>query len=287
MMPRFEYHLPVEAEYPMLKRLLQRGPPGKREEIALARRARSGDQEARWELVLGHARFAYFMARRWHRKDRSVTIEDLVQVALLAMYRLTRAFDPQLSSFPHYTVRYIRRALKKEYADFGRALSIPYHVRGTQHRALCEYGSWDAVLKLTARKLADVLDINIATARAVQWLTFGELGLDAPDIYGERVNGETAVDAQDGDLRVELIANDDADLLRRLLATLPAKDRTILAHRWGVLGKEYLTRRQLGERYQVTRNSISHIENRALRGIRRHIAHGIIEQSEDPMLKAS
>jgi len=99
--------------------------------------ARAGDRRAREELVANHLYLAHRLARRYQRS--SIAVEDLEQVASLALVRAVDAFDPARGTrFASYAVPCILGALKHHFRDHAWAVRPPTRVQElalrVQHR---------------------------------------------------------------------------------------------------------------------------------------------------------
>lgn len=69
------------------------------------------------------------------------------------------------------------------------------------------------------------------------------------------------------------------DHIREILPSLSEKEAYILQHR--LLTDDPVTLREIGERYNVTRERVRQLEARLLQKLRAHLAGGIEDFSED------
>ena len=117
------------------------------QEARLFDAARDGDRHAREELVESYLYLARRLARRYHRA--AFALEDLEQVACLALVKAIDAFDPTRGTrFSSYAVPCISGALKRHFRDHAWSVRMP---AGLQQLALRIQRQQDDVAAATGR----------------------------------------------------------------------------------------------------------------------------------------
>src|SRR2546422_7268884 len=95
-----------------------------KEEIALARKVRSGDQESMQELVKRNLRFVISVAKKY--QNRGLPLTDLIGEGNVGLLTAARKFDPdQGVKFISYAVWWIRQAILAALARQGRTVRVP------------------------------------------------------------------------------------------------------------------------------------------------------------------
>src|ERR1700693_5854622 len=90
-----------------------------KEEIALARKVRAGDQESMQELVKRNLRFVISVAKKY--QNRGLPLTDLIGEGNVGLLTAARKFDPdQGVKFISYAVWWIRQAILASLARQGR-----------------------------------------------------------------------------------------------------------------------------------------------------------------------
>lgn len=194
--------------------------------------ARSGDIELRNELVEGHLTLARAFARRYAK--RGVPVEDLEQVARMALIGAVERFDPSVGvKFQTFAGRTIDGELKRHFRDKAWALRVPrrYQDLGVAIRTTMDTLSKEFGRSPTIAELADALgaekDEIIAAMEASQ--AFNADSIDTP-VAGDD-GGATVADRLGGsDLGPELF--DDRELVADLLKQLPDRERRIVELRF-------------------------------------------------------
>ena len=121
-------HVQLQAEQP-LKSAVEAGRPNLAD---FAEYQRTGDRDLRDRLVEGHVGLAYKNARRF--SGRGVELEDLRQVALIALVHAVERFDPARGfAFSSFATPTINGSLKRYLRDRAWAVRPP---RSVQERFL-------------------------------------------------------------------------------------------------------------------------------------------------------
>jgi RNA polymerase sigma-B factor len=224
---------------------------------AYRRSGSARDREAAIDRFLPLARS---LARRHHRGLEP--LEDLEQVAYLALVKAVDAFDPSRGlAFTSFAVPTISGAIKRHFRDAGWSVRVP---RDLQELALrVERATADLEPALgappTAAQVAGHLGVSVETvleAREARGALQAD-SLDRPrsDGDGEDTLGDTLGD-HDPDLRRAL----DVATLDALLDTLDARGQAVVR----LYYQQELTQSQIGERLGVSQMHVSRLLRRAL-----------------------
>ncbi|TIC81558.1 sigma-70 family RNA polymerase sigma factor [Nocardioides sp. GY 10127] len=194
--------------------------------------AAGGEEERRALLdrvVELNMRVAEALARRYDRKG--MAIEDLTQVAYLALVRAVRSFDPgQGRDLLAYAVPSITGEIRRHFRDHGWTIRPPRDVQRAHSRLLRAQISFDRLDQAGVEGLAAEVEESVDTVReALAARSFYSLlSLDAPAPGAEDAGPRDV--APDGDRDAEQC--EARMLLRPLLAQLAPREREVLALRF-------------------------------------------------------
>jgi RNA polymerase sigma-B factor len=201
------------------------------------------------------------LARRYRRGGEP--LEDLEQVAYLALVRAVDAFDPTRAvAFSSFAVPTISGALKRHYRDNGWSIRVPRELQELAMRIehVNEELGAAAGAAPTAGEIAEYLGVTVEEvleARQVQSALRAE-SLDQPRFSADDGAG-TLVDTL-GVPDLELRRAFDRATLDALLATLEDRDQLMVR----LYYEQELTQSEIGERLGYSQMHVSRLLRRAL-----------------------
>ena len=260
------------------------------EEYSLARKViDENDPDAAFRLVSSHLRLVVKIAmdfqRRWMQN-----VLDLVQEGNVGLMRAVHKFDPEKGiKFSYYAAFWIKAYILKFIMDNWRMVKIGttqaqrklfYNLNKERQKLIAQGFDADST---TLSKHLNVSEKQVIEME--QRMDGGDVSLDAT------IN----TDGQPGTSRIEMLPalgpgiedmlsdNQVARLVREKLATivplLSEKEAYILEHR--LLTDEPVTLREIGEKYDITRERVRQIEARLLQKVRDHLFKEIKDFSQD------
>ena len=182
------------------------------------------------EVVLLNQGLALRIAHRY--RGRGIDVEDLEQVALLALIKAVRRFEPGRGrAFAAYATPSIAGDLKKHFRDHGWGVRPPRAVQELVLSVRSTAADLSQTLhhEPTVAEVAEELQVesdDVAQAM-IATQNFTPVSLDAPAPGSEVPVGDLLVDESDEFARVEVLSQ-----LRPAIAGLSARDRMILHMRF-------------------------------------------------------
>ncbi|MGX7948455.1 sigma-70 family RNA polymerase sigma factor [Oleidesulfovibrio alaskensis] len=259
------------------------------EEFELARRVQlHNDSDAAFRLVSSHLRLVVKIAmdfqRRWMQN-----VLDLIQEGNVGLMRAVNKFDPDKGiKFSYYAAFWIKAYILKFIMDNWRLVKIGttqaqrklfYNLNKERQKLIAQGYDPDAAM------LSERLDVT--TEQVVEM----EQRLDASDMSLDVQVGDENGSASRMDFLPALgpgiedtLANNEIaamvqERIRDIVPLLNDKELDILNSR--LLSEDPVTLREIGEKYDITRERVRQIEARLLQKIRDHLFKEIKDFSSD------
>ncbi len=232
---------------------------------------------ARNEFVEANLRLVVSIARRFNYGRMSLA--DLIQEGNLGLIKAVERFDYRRGfRFSTYASWWIRHAVSRALADKGREVRLPVHMIDAYHRITKAKRELTARLSRTptSEELAEATEIGVNKIEKMRgYLLDASLSLDKPmnDEDGRSL-GEVLVDPQAmGDEIIERISSAKSSTqVHHLLKGLKPIEADILRHRFGFHDDQEHTLKEIGARYNLSRERIRQLQEQALDKMRRAMA---------------
>jgi RNA polymerase primary sigma factor len=237
------------------------------EECALADAIAQGDRQARTRMIQANLRLVVKIARDY--VGRGIVLDDLIGEGNLGLIRAAEEFDPRFGTrFSTYASYWIKQAIRHALINTTATIRLPAHMVGllTKWRRAERLLSREEGRAPTFDEVASFLRLSatqrslVAKARQARQLKL-ESGIAAE---AGRWSPDESIDRHDTPGAL-LEADDERTILLRRMDRLDARERAILALRYGLEGELPLTLKEIGRRLGVTREWVRKIELRAVR----------------------
>jgi RNA polymerase primary sigma factor len=240
------------------------------DEVELARRIRTGDQEALDKLVRSNLRFVVSVAKKY--QNQGVSLSDLINEGNLGLIRAAHKFDETKGiKFISYAVWWIRQAILQALAEQSRIVRVPLNRAGTLHRIgkranilLQELGR-----EATHAEIADGMDITEEEVAKTMSISQAHLSLDAPLSPGE---DNKLLDYLPDNLNPtpdeQTFEKALTESIETALGSLKEREAKILRLYFGLDGSEAMTLEEIGALLGITRERVRQIKEKALSRLR-------------------
>jgi RNA polymerase primary sigma factor len=240
------------------------------------RHARSIYLRSRNRFICTNLRLVVSVAKRYGRHH--MPLADRVQEGNLGLLKAVERFDPERGvRFSTYAAWWIRHAVMRALVKHGRTVRIPAHV----HALFTKVRQARACLRAklgrppALEEIAAWLEVTPDKVRgAIEAMEFRAVGFHE----SASANEDTTVADRLRDERQDGWSDRVGDRIDARLAdgavdSLDKMAFDIVVHRFGLRRAERETLRGLGERYELSRERIRQLQNRALKRLREAVEH--------------
>ena len=240
------------------------------EEIDLAQRIKQNDQIALEKLTKANLRFVVSVAKQY--QNQGLSLGDLINEGNLGLIKAAKRFDETRGfKFISYAVWWIRQSILQALAEQSRVVRLPLNRVGALNKIGKAYSALEQEFERepSASEIAEQLEMTDFEVADTLKISGRHLSMDAPFSNSEdnRLLDVIQNDHQpppDSDLMSESLKIE----IERALATLTKREAEVVRLYFG-LGQEHpLTLEEIGERFNLTRERVRQIKEKAIRRLR-------------------
>ena len=242
------------------------------DEAELAARIREGDQMALERLTKANLRFVVSVAKQY--QNQGLSLSDLINEGNVGLIKAAKRFDETRGfKFISYAVWWIRQSIMQAIVEYSRLVRMPNNKAAGYTKVTEAIASFQQEFEREPEpeELAEMLKISVADVDRAMRGRMRHLSFDAPvagddsditmlDTLPNDENSNPDLKVMGESLSKEVVAN---------LNLLAPRERAVLAAYFGLDGEEQLNLEEIGDRFDLTRERVRQIKERAIRRLRR------------------
>jgi len=240
------------------------------EEIELARRIKKGDQRALEKLTKANLRFVVSVAKQY--QNQGLSLGDLINEGNLGLIKAAKRFDETRGfKFISYAVWWIRQSILQALAEQSRIVRLPLNRVGALNKIGKAFSTLEQEFERepSASELAEELDMSLFEVSDTLKISGRHLSMDAPFAQGEDnrlldVIQDSRQPSPDSTLMEESLREE----VRRALNTLSDREAQVIRLYFGLDQEHSLTLEEIGEKFNLTRERVRQIKEKAIRRLR-------------------
>ncbi len=240
------------------------------EEVELAKRIREGDQIALEKLAKANLRFVVSVAKQY--QNSGLTLGDLINEGNLGLIKAAKRFDETRGfKFISYAVWWIRQSIMQALAEQSRIVRLPLNRVGSLTKISKAFSELEQKFQRepSPEELAEELDLTTEEVSANLKISGRHVSMDAPFVNGEEnslldVLSDENQENPDSGMMVDSLQRD----IQRALSTLTKRESDVIAFYFGLNGEHAMTLEEIGLKYNLTRERVRQIKEKATRRLR-------------------
>jgi len=242
------------------------------EEVELAIKIRNGAEYAADKLVLANLRFVISVAKMF--QNQGLSLGDLINEGNVGLIKAAKRFDETRGfKFISYAVWWIRQGIMSAIADQSRVVRLPLNRVGNLTKLSKAFRNLEQEYerKPTTEELAQILDMSSDEVAYILQISSRQVSMDAP-LSSSDENKSTLMDVlhnedqsmPDKDLMNDSLKNEVANAL----IFLDKRESEVIRLSFGIGGDHSATLEEIGQRFNLTRERIRQIKEKAIRKLR-------------------
>ncbi|WP_422859187.1 sigma-70 family RNA polymerase sigma factor [Flagellimonas sp. S174] len=240
------------------------------EEVELAQRIKAGDQMALEKLTKANLRFVVSVAKQY--QNQGLTLPDLINEGNLGLIKAAQRFDETRGfKFISYAVWWIRQSILQALAEQSRIVRLPLNKIGSINKINKTFAFLEQAHERvpSAEEIAKELDMTVEDVKQSLKNSGRHVSMDAPLIDGEDSNlYDVLRSGESPNPDKELLHESLRTEIERALETLTPREADVIRLYFGLAGQHSMTLEEIGETFDLTRERVRQIKEKAIRRLK-------------------
>ena len=248
------------------------------EEVELAQKIRKGDRRALERLKRANLRFVVSVAKQY--QNQGLSLPDLINEGNVGLIKAAEKFDETRGfKFISYAVWWIRQSILQAIAEQSRIVRLPLNQVGSVNKINRELNKFEQEheRRPSVDEIADRIDLPEDKIEEAMKVNNRHVSMDAPFVDGE---DNSLLDVlADNDMPMAdkaLVQESLRKEIDRAIELLNDREQKVVRAFFGI-GSPEMTLEEIGEKYNLTRERVRQIKEKAIRRLRHNTKNKLLK----------
>ena len=243
------------------------------EEVEVVKKVKKGDSEALDKLLRANLRFVVSVAKKY--QGHNLSLGDLINEGNIGLIKAAKKFDETKGfKFISYAVWWIRQTILQAISEHSRLIRLPLNIVGDINKIskVSAQFTKDFEREPTAKELTEIMESEDIKKSTLKQYNNRTMSIDAPIDDDSKNTLKDIIPTENSSSPQKVQYEESFKLeLEHALNTLEPREKRILKLYFGIGQERPATLEEIGEIFDLTRERIRQIKERALRKLR-HIS---------------
>lgn len=248
------------------------------EEVELAQKIKKGDRRALERLTRANLRFVVSVAKQY--QNQGLSLPDLINEGNVGLIKAAEKFDETRGfKFISYAVWWIRQSILQAIAEQSRIVRLPLNQVGSVNKINRELNKFEQEheRRPSVDEIADRIDLPEDKIEEAMKVNNRHVSMDAPFVDGE---DNSLLDVlADNDMPMAdkaLVQESLRKEIDRAIELLNDREQKVVRAFFGI-GSPEMTLEEIGEKYNLTRERVRQIKEKAIRRLRHNTKNKLLK----------
>lgn len=248
------------------------------EEVELAQKIKKGDRRALERLTRANLRFVVSVAKQY--QNQGLSLPDLINEGNVGLIKAAEKFDETRGfKFISYAVWWIRQSILQAIAEQSRIVRLPLNQVGSVNKINRELNKFEQEheRRPSVNEIADRIDLPEEKIEEAMKANNRHVSMDAPFVDGE---DNSLLDVlADNDMPMAdkaLVQESLRKEIDRAIELLNDREQKVVRAFFGI-GSPEMTLEEIGEKYNLTRERVRQIKEKAIRRLRHNTKNKLLK----------
>ena len=248
------------------------------EEVELAQKIKKGDRQALERLTRANLRFVVSVAKQY--QNQGLSLPDLINEGNVGLIKAAEKFDETRGfKFISYAVWWIRQSILQAIAEQSRIVRLPLNQVGSVNKINRELNKFEQEheRRPSVDEIADRIDLPEEKVEEAMKANNRHVSMDAPFVDGE---DNSLLDVlADNDMPMAdkaLVQESLRKEIDRAIELLNDREQKVVRAFFGI-GSPEMTLEEIGEKYNLTRERVRQIKEKAIRRLRHNTKNKLLK----------